>query len=125
MKAQHWQKTNATAAFNVISQQKSKEKGKEESKKKKEKKKKPKEASAPVPVPAPRFEEEQDQKQQNSKHKLEVEEDARMTEARKEVAKMVSSVWDTTENRIEPPTMKPRFDPRSSKAGWKLNATGI
>ena len=111
--------TNATAAFNVISQQKSKEKGKEESKEK------PKEASAPVPVPAPRFEEEQDQKQQNSKHKLEVEEDARMTEARKEVAKMVSSVWDTRENHIEPATMKPRFDPCSWKAGWKLNATGI
>jgi len=111
--------TNATAAFNVISQQKSKEKGKEESKEK------PKEASAPVPVPAPRFEEEQDQKQQNSKHKLEVEEDATKMETTREVAKMVSSVWDTRDNHIEPATMKPRFDPRSWKAGWKLNATGI
>ena len=110
--------TNGTAAFNIISQQKSKEKGKEESKEK------PKEASAPLPVPAPSVEEEQDQKQQNSKHKLEGEEDARTTEARKEVAKMASSVWDTRENHIEPATMKPRFDPLSPKAGWKLNATG-
>ena len=110
--------TNGTTAFNVISQ-KSKEKGKEESKEKLKK------ASAPLPVPAPRFEEEQDQKQQNSKHKLEVEEDATKMETTREVAKMVSSVWDTRENHIEPATMKPRFDPRSSKAGWKLNATRI
>ena len=55
--------TNATAAFNVISHEKSKEKGKEESKEK------PKEASAPLPVPAPPFEE--------------VEEDATRTEAAK------------------------------------------
>lgn len=156
--------TNATAAFNVISHEKSKEKGKEESKEK------PKEASAPLPVPAPPFEEvEEDatrteaakgvakmvssvldtrenhinpatmkprfdpdprsskpeQKQQNSKQKLEVEEDATKTETTREAAKMVSSVWDTSANHIKPATMKPRFDPRSSKAGWKLNATRI
>ena len=108
--------TDATAAFNVISQEKSKEKGKEEAKQK------PEEASAPLP-------EEPEQKQQNSEHKLEVEEDATRAETTKttrQVAKMVSSsVWDTSENHIEPATMEPRFDPRSSKAGWKRNATGI
>ncbi len=105
--------TDATVAFKVISQEKSKEKGKEEAKQK------PEEASAPLP-------EEPEQKQQNSEHKLEVEEDATRTETTRKVAKMVSSsVWDTSENHIEPATMKPRFDPRSSKAGWKRNATGI
>ena len=115
--------TDATAAFNVISQEKSKEKGKEEAKQK------PEEASAPLPVPAPPLMEEPEEKQQNSEHKLEVEEDATRTETTKttrKVAKMVSSsVWDTSENHIEPATMEPRFDPRSSKAGWKRNATGI
>ena len=105
--------TDATVAFNVISQEKSKEKGKEESKQK------PEEASAPLP-------EKPEQKQQNSEHKLEVEEDATRAETTRKVAKMVSSsVWDTSENHIEPATMEPRFDPRSSKAGWKRNATGI
>ena len=115
--------TDATAAFNLISQEKSKEKGKEEAKQK------PEEASAPLPVPAPPLMEEPEEKQQNSEHKLEVEEDVTRTETTKttrKVAKMVSSsVWDTSENHIEPATMEPRFDPRSSKAGWKRNATGV
>ena len=112
--------TDPTVAFNVISQEKSKEKGKEEAKQK------PEEASAPLPVPAPPLMEEPEQKQQNSEHKLEVEEDATRTETTRKVAKMVSSsVWDTSENHIESATMEPRFDPRSSKAGWKRNATGI